>query len=710
MPQAQDYKRVYDGDKGPNTGGMGAICPANILTENELATAKLHMDKIVKHLQYKGILYAGLMKTEDNVYFLEFNCRFGDPEAQVILNLLEDDLCSIILKCINEENLEINWNTKAAAVVVLAHEDYPAKKLSEPVAIHYGDLDKTVRTYESNVQSVNYQFLTTGGRVLSMVSVDTTIPVALQNIYNNIHKISFPGAFYRRDIGCNYVYQCNKSPPSIGILASGNGTCLEYLLEQHPDSIKIFITNKATAGIAKKARDYRIPFFYISQKNITTTEYYEKIVDILRIYDIELVILAGYMKIVPDILFNEFDTINIHPSLLPKYEGLMDTAVHETVIKNGDMFSGCTLHQVTQQVDKGRILLQKQYKLQPGDTPFILRENIQKLEKQCILDYVNSYNHLKSVRYDVNVAEGNELVDNLKTFIPKLGGFCAEYKHNGIRLAASADGCGTKLDLANAHNRLDTIGIDLVAMNVNDLIAGGAVPLFFMDYIAVDKMDKEKCSRIIRGIDTGCKIAGCKLIGGETAEMQGTYLKNKCDLAGFVVGEVKVDLPKKDKMFDGCVLYGLKSSGIHSNGYTLVRKLLKKTTCPPSLDTLLEPTCIYTNAAKLWELFPKNVLGMAHITGGGFRDNIVRILPEHLDFKLDYWEFPSIFQWIQKESNMTRDEMLATFNCGYGMIIICDHEIDLDYDLETGLNIGLGFELHNVGLKLYLIGKLVSKY
>ena len=139
-------------------------------------------------------------------------------------------------------------------------------------------------------------------------------------------------------------------------------------------------------------------------------------------------------------------------------------------------------------------------------------------------------------------------------------------------------------------------------------------------------------------------------------------------------------------------------------------KSLKKTACPPSLDALLEPTTIYTNVEKLWELFPKNILGIAHITGGGFYDNIIRILPEHLDFKLDYWEFPSIFQWIQKESNMTRDEMLSTFNCGYGMIIICNKELNLDYDLESGLNLGLEFELHNGGLKLDPIGKIVSKY
>ena len=266
MPQTQDYKRIYDGDQGPNTGGMGAICPANILTKKELATAKSHMDKIVQHLNYKGVLYAGLMKSKDVVYFLEFNCRFGDPEAQVILNLLDDDLSNIIMKCINEEDLQINWNSNAAAVVVLAHEEYPAKKLEEPVAIQYKNFDQTVRIYESNMKYVDSQIFTTGGRVLSMVSVDSTIPIALQNVYNNIHKISFPGAYYRRDIGCNSIKSNTNSPVSIAILASGNGTCLEYLLDKHPDYIKIIITNKASAGISQKAQDNRIPFFYISQE------------------------------------------------------------------------------------------------------------------------------------------------------------------------------------------------------------------------------------------------------------------------------------------------------------------------------------------------------------------------------------------------------------------------------------------------------------
>lgn len=692
MPQAQDYKREYDNNQGLNTGGMGAICPVNILNETEIATVKSHMDKIVQHLKYKGILYAGLMKTTDNVYFLEFNCRFGDPEAQVILNLLDDDLLNIMTNCIRGEKIQINWSNKKAAVVVLTHQDYPRKKLVEPVEIQYGDLDDTVCTYDSNITSKNNKSYTTGGRVLSMVSVDTTIQLALQNIYNNIHKISFPGAFYRRDIGLNNVIHVipNRTYPlSIAILASGNGTCLEYLFNQNPEYIKLIITNKSTAGIAKKAYKYNIPFLYIPRNTTSKNEYYERIVNILRSYGIELVILAGYMNIVPSILFEEFNTINIHPSLLPKYGGLMDMTVHDMVLKNNEIFSGCTLHKVTKDVDKGRILLQKQYKIKKDDTAISLKRSIQDLEKQCIIDYINTYDSTNH-KYEVDIVQGNEFIDSLKNFIPKLDGFCALYEHKGIKLAASADGCGTKLELANRCNKWDTIGIDLVAMNVNDLIAGGAVPLFFMDYIALDRMDKNKCKNIIKGVIEGCKLANCKLIGGETAEMHNIYLKNKYDLAGFVVGEVKFDLPKKLEMDESCILYGVKSSGIHSNGYTLVNKLLKNSFDSPSIKDLLEPTRIYTEISKLCSFDKQetnNILGIAHITGGGYHDNIVRILPDNLYFNLYNWKFPKIFQWIQSESNMLRSEMLNTFNCGYGMVIVCKQKYSANVENEFNLEV-----------------------
>ena len=158
--------------------------------------------------------------------------------------------------------------------------------------------------------------------------------------------------------------------------------------------------------------------------------------------------------------------------------------------------------------------------------------------------------------------------------------------------------------------------------------------------------------------------------------MKGIYLKNKFDLAGFAVGTKQIFLPKKTQINEKCYLYGIPSSGIHSNGFTLVNDLLKKTTSPPDIKTLLEPTRIYLEMLDYYEEYKNHILGVAHITGGGFHDNLIRVLPEHISFKLNNWEFPEIFKWIQKKSNFSREKMLETFNCGYGMVVITDIEVD----------------------------------
>lgn len=679
MPQAQDYKHTYDGNQGPNTGGMGIICPANILNETELATIKTQLDRVVKNLNYKGVLYAGLMKTREHVYFLEFNCRFGDPEAQAILNLLETDLYQIMMDCENGRDLSIEWSDKHVAGVVLSHESYPCSSLTDFIKITFADdiNYNAVKIYESSVIDIDDVKYTKGGRVLTMISKAASLPAALENIYNNIYKIVFNGAYYRRDIGQNNKKIQSNNKLSIGVLASGNGTSIENVLEQRMGFIKVIITNNKDARVIAKAQKYNVPFVYLPQKQVKIKEYYERVVNILRSFDVELVILSGFMKIVSADLFNEFFTINIHPSLLPKYSGMMDLDVHNKVIENKEQFSGCTLHEVTKVVDGGRVLMQRQCKLDQNETSSSLKYRVQNLEKKCILDYVDVYNSRKS-SYSIDVKEGNEFVDDLKKTLPIIGGFCAEFKHKNIVLTGAADGCGTKLDLANKYNMLDKIGIDLVAMNVNDLIAGGSIPLFFMDYIAIDKMDKEKCSTIIKGIREGCEEANCQLIGGETAEMKGIYMKNKLDLAGFAIGEREFELPRKDKMSADCWLYGIPSSGIHSNGYTLVNKLLKMNNSPhPSIQDILKPTVIYTDVARLWREYPDNIFGISHITGGGFHDNITRILPDQFTFKLNDWEFPEVFKWIQSESQLSREEMLSIFNCGYGMVIISDAELEL---------------------------------
>ena len=675
MPQTQDYKTIYDNNTGPNTGGMGAICPANVLNHHELEQVKTHMEKVVRELNYVGVLYAGLMKTDKGIYFLEFNCRFGDPETQVILNLLETDLYEIMMACINRQKIDIVWKQEYAANIIMAHEDYPQSKLDEPIEINIGKMHESIKLYYGNVCNN----MTTGGRVLSVVCIADTLYKALAIIYNNINQISFDASYYRRDIGVNELLK--NTPlisPQIAILGSTNGTSCVGLLKgimnkEINATVRVIVTDRKNAGILEKAKEYNIPFIYLPKKNLSAEQYDEVLVNLLRCYQVDIVFLVGYMKIVSKVLIDEYKDriLNIHPSLLPKYNGMMDLNVHQSVLDNNEKFSGCTLHLVTEEIDGGRIVLQSQC-LVDDDNPETLKQKVQKLETECIINYIKIFSCFK-IGYSVDIEQGNEFVETLKKDNEKIGGFCSLVKYRDTILGVAADGIGTKLDIANDYNMLETIGIDLVAMNVNDLIACGITPLFFLDYIAIDKMDVKKCNKILVGIKEGCKIANCELIGGETAEMNGIYFNNKFDVAGFAIGGVSPRettlLPKKDLMDENCVIYGLKSNGIHSNGYTLVRKLLKYHSF--NIGTILKPTIIYTQVLDMLADYPDILLGAAHITGGGFTDNIPRVLPDHLTFKItETWTRPCVFDWIQNKSKLSDKEMQKTFNCGIGMVLI----------------------------------------
>jgi len=241
-------------------------------------------------------------------------------------------------------------------------------------------------------------------------------------------------------------------------------------------------------------------------------------------------------------------------------------------------------------------------------------------------------------------------------------------------LVSCTDGVGTKIDLANKFKKFDTIGIDLVAMCVNDLVVQGATPLFFLDYIAVGKLNLTKTKKILKGIVKGCKISNCDLIGGETAEMPGIYSKDKFDLAGFSVGIVsKKKILNKKRVRKNNLILAIPSSGIHSNGYSLIRSIIKKFKIPIDLKKeLLKPTKIYTK--EILSLVKKNLINSAaHITGGGLLENIPRSLPEGLAANIDLSKIKSkkIFRWI-KSKNISDIEMLKTFNCGVGFCIIID--------------------------------------
>ena len=325
----------------------------------------------------------------------------------------------------------------------------------------------------------------------------------------------------------------------------------------------------------------------------------------------------------------------------------------------------------------------------------------------------------------VDISLANQIVKKIKPLITKtlipgvlggIGGFgglfsLAEQKYKEPVLVSGTDGVGTKLKIAFALNKHDTVGIDLVAMSVNDIITCGAKPLFFLDYISIAKLSEKVIVELVKGVTEGCKMADCALLGGETAEMPGFYAEGEYDLAGFAVGIIE-----KSKIIDGREIkegdsvIGIASTGLHSNGFSLVRKVLledKKYGLEEKLAVLerslgkelLRPTRIYVKPV-LFLLEKYKILGIAHITGGGLTENIPRILPEGLsvEIKPDSWQKPPIFSFIQKEGKISDQEMYRTFNMGIGMVLIVS-----DRESEKILE-----ELKTIGYDSFLVGKVIK--
>ena len=315
----------------------------------------------------------------------------------------------------------------------------------------------------------------------------------------------------------------------------------------------------------------------------------------------------------------------------------------------------------------------------------------------------------------VDITKGNKLIEKIKPIAKStlrpgvlngLGSFGAMFeiplnKYKNPVLVSGTDGVGTKLMVAEMLNKHDSIGIDLVAMCVNDLIVQGAEPLFFLDYYATGSLNTEIATSVISGIGEGCIRSGCSLIGGETAEMPGMYKGEEYDLAGFCVGIVEKDnIIDGSKVSVGDQVIALGSSGPHSNGYSLIRKVLEKTT-PSSeqLEALLAPTRIYVKSIlSLNKSHP--VHAISHITGGGLLENIPRVLPKNLAAKLDSnsWETPEIFNWIQDQGKIDTTEMYRVLNCGVGMIVIVPKE-SLDDSIKL---------LNSNGEDSWLIGEIIS--
>lgn len=322
----------------------------------------------------------------------------------------------------------------------------------------------------------------------------------------------------------------------------------------------------------------------------------------------------------------------------------------------------------------------------------------------------------------VDIDAGNELVERIKSVTKKthrpevkggLGGFGAlcslPTKYKNPLLVSGTDGVGTKLRLAMDCNEHGGIGIDLVAMCVNDLIVQGAEPLFFLDYYATGKLDVDVAVDVVTGIGKGCELSGCALIGGETAEMPGMYHSGDYDVAGFCVGVVEADdVIDGSQVQAGDALIALASSGPHSNGFSLIRKIIEVSGADISAQLgatsvqaqLLEPTRIYVKSVlKLLETV--KVSAISHITGGGFWENIPRVLPDNLQANIDQssWEWPAIFTWLQEHGNVTQHEMYRTFNCGVGLVIALPQS-----DVDQALAI-----LQDAGEDAWVIGEIADK-
>ncbi|VGM96291.1 Phosphoribosylformylglycinamidine cyclo-ligase [uncultured Avibacterium sp.] len=322
----------------------------------------------------------------------------------------------------------------------------------------------------------------------------------------------------------------------------------------------------------------------------------------------------------------------------------------------------------------------------------------------------------------VDINAGNALVEKIKADVKRttrpeviggLGGFgalCAlPSKYKEPILVSGTDGVGTKLRLAIDLNKHDTIGIDLVAMCVNDLVVQGAEPLFFLDYYATGKLDVDVAASVIKGIANGCEQSGCALVGGETAEMPGMYHQGDYDLAGFCVGVVeKSEIIDGSQVKVGDALIALGSSGAHSNGYSLIRKVIERSGIDPAsaeldgkpfADQVLAPTKIYVKSI-LQLITHVPVHAISHLTGGGFWENIPRVLPHNVKAVIDEssWQWPAIFNWLQEQGNIDRYEMYRTFNCGVGMIIALPQD-----QVETALAL-----LQQAGENAWQIGRIES--
>ena len=805
LPPAQDHKRVYEFDQGPNTGGMGAFAPApgidqafiNDVTKRALQPVADGMR--AEGCPFVGVIYAGIMVRSakrsandlSDFFVLEYNCRLGDPETQVVLPLIESpSLLSIVQACVagklNELQVTFKRNVVASSVVVVA-EGYPGNYAKgtaitlgpRALAANLSPQDKTGSVlFHAGTALAGSDLVTSGGRVLSVTSLAPSLGAAVNLSYDVLEDVHFKGAFYRRDIGRTFIRPRSLTEPlRVAVLGSTRGSNLVPILDAiaagplRGASVSIVISNKSDAGILDKAKSAGIPSFFVPSAGRKREDFDSDVCSLLDQHKVDLVVLIGFMRILGADFVARYAwrIINVHPSLLPDFGGLMDLDVHKAVLNSGKTVSGCTVHFVDNGVDTGEILWQSACVAEPGsDTPETLKARVQRLEGEALVNSIRLFlddaeisllrairradgnwadvsqllprnrlpardehgavippqakasatSRLTYAQAGVDIDAGDQLVENIKPMCKStarvgadadLGGFGGlfDLKAAGYRdplLVSGTDGVGTKLKVAILSGVHNTVGVDLVAMSVNDIIVQGAEPLFFLDYYATGHLDVTEATTVVAGIAEGCRQSGCALIGGETAEMPSMYAKGDYDLAGFAVGAVERDrvLPDLNSLVPGDILLGLASSGVHSNGFSLVRKVVAASGSdwngPPPFasphkrlsEAVLVPTRIYVKGLLPSLRNPERgrIKALAHITGGGLPDNLPRVLRTGMQAVIDAssWTMPPVFRWLQSAvgAGVEPSEMARTFNIGIGMVVVCskDKAAEVKAELE----------------------------
>lgn len=814
MPPARDFKRIYDGDIGPNTGGMGAICPGDLLDVIQLHKVQAYMDSVVMNLGYKGVLYAGLMVNYDNkdvenmellhhkykngyylpgdnstIHFLEFNCRFGDPETQSILPLLDhsSDLYEIMCKCMLGYDLRdvISWKMDMKSInVVMSHIEYPYKKMDTPVPIGFSNGLKRLlqwnktstmslnisnvsfvkkegndgKNYKNDKDNVLGEYVTTGGRVLSLVVCGTNFAKCFTDVYSMCRRIIYKDMYYRMDIGKEYLIGFNRDNrvnhwhgyelmniPTLAIFHGEKDSVdrvrvmVEFLSKcknTYTGMIRLglIVCIEKDYELMELSSEYKIPLLFINEEMNTTSETRDQVIDTLRSFNINMIISTddynGMHNDTKMVLFEEYGSKMLDISMNEHIFSASSGNIKRIISNLKNYFK------IESNIKRDLHTFQfvnhiKQEQIIPTSS------NNNMCIAGCFIEYLKLYNQ-RPLKYSVDIDGGNDFVEYLKEDNKEIGDFCYKCNIAGDVIGLATDGVGTKIDLALKYNSTNDIGIDLVAMSVNDLYVHGVKPTYFLDYLALDKMDINLCKKLVNSIRRGCDIADCNLVGGETAEMRGLYRSKKCDLGGFALGKC-VDSgvngidSRRDRIEPGCLLFGLPSSGFHSNGFTLINDFVEQCYLNAALEdrysilsiskirTLLTPTRIYREIPDILRNteLKDSILGIAHITGGGFPDNVHRVLCRsayknkdtksspltyELNFELedmfDYLseyaeenninsgvrEVSQLYKWIHKLTRCSMKDMFRTFNCGIGMVFVMKKGVDMSIFEKYGYN------------------------